>query len=240
MPWWEGLIRGLEPRRSLRYGRESGFRAHVTLMRELTPGSGPRRTPRHGAAGSDANSPGLPHLPRVRKTSGKYAVKVAPDAHGDQRRPSCVRVCCRTRAPCAALCAAPGPACYFVTTLNLLRPRIYTTPPKLMSPHFNSLKCRRHGIAAIPDVQSALTGAEARGRGHRFADACVAEPCPRPRPRQPSLHNPVPPPPPAAERMRNDARARRWPGVGAGLRIEGRRAKMEDRRTKKRIKDAAH
>ncbi|GBP54447.1 hypothetical protein EVAR_36004_1 [Eumeta japonica] len=51
--------------------------------------------------------PGLPHLPRVRKTSSNYAVEVAPDAHGDQRRPSCVRVCCRTCAPCVALRAAP-------------------------------------------------------------------------------------------------------------------------------------
>ncbi|GBP83611.1 hypothetical protein EVAR_61225_1 [Eumeta japonica] len=50
----------------------------------------------------------------------------------------------------------PGPACYFVTTLNLLRSRTYTPAPKLMSPHFNSLKCRRLGTAAIPDVQSAL------------------------------------------------------------------------------------
>ncbi|GBP24397.1 hypothetical protein EVAR_19272_1 [Eumeta japonica] len=50
----------------------------------------------------------------------------------------------------------PGPACYFVTTLNLLRSRTYTTAPKLMSPHSNSLKCRRLGTAAIPDVQSAL------------------------------------------------------------------------------------
>ncbi|GBP23875.1 RNA polymerase II-associated protein 1 [Eumeta japonica] len=37
-----------------------------------------------------------------------------------------------------------------------LRSRIYTTAPKLTSPHFNSLKCRRLGTAAIPDVQSAL------------------------------------------------------------------------------------
>ncbi|GBP35055.1 hypothetical protein EVAR_75258_1 [Eumeta japonica] len=48
------------------------------------------------------------------------AVEVAPDAHGGQRRPSCVRVCCRKRAPCAALRALrPGPACsLFETTLN--------------------------------------------------------------------------------------------------------------------------
>ncbi|GBP30639.1 Modular serine protease [Eumeta japonica] len=80
---------------------------NVAPMLQLTPGSGPWRTPRRGAAGSDANSPGLPHLPRVQKTSGNYAVEVAPDAHGDQRRPSCVCVCCRIRAPCAALRAAP-------------------------------------------------------------------------------------------------------------------------------------
>ncbi|GBP56134.1 hypothetical protein EVAR_26105_1 [Eumeta japonica] len=128
----------------------------IAVWTELTTGSGPRRTPRRGAAGSDVNSSGLPHLPRVRKTSGNYAVEVAPDAHRDQRRPSCVRVCCRTRAPAPRFAPRPGPACYFVTTLNLLRSRIYTTARKLMSPHFNSLKCRRLGTAAIPDVQSAL------------------------------------------------------------------------------------
>ncbi|GBP58163.1 hypothetical protein EVAR_86325_1 [Eumeta japonica] len=92
----------------LPYSTKRGF--------ELTPGSGPQRTPRRGAAGSDANSPRYPRLPRVRKTSGNYTVEVAPDAHGDQRRPSRVRVCCRTRAPCAARRAPryaprPGPAC---------------------------------------------------------------------------------------------------------------------------------
>ncbi|GBP82450.1 hypothetical protein EVAR_60179_1 [Eumeta japonica] len=66
-----------------------------------------------------------------------------------------------------------------------------------------------------------------RRRGHRLADACVAEPCPRPR--QPPLRNPVPPPP-AAESMRNDARARGWPGVGTGLKIEDRSKKEEGRR----------
>ncbi|GBP57326.1 hypothetical protein EVAR_39966_1 [Eumeta japonica] len=68
-----------------------------------------------------------------------------------------------------------------------------------------------------------------RRRGHRLTDACVAEPCLPPRPRQPPLRNPVPPPP-AAERMRNDARARGWPGVGTGLKIEDRSKKEEGRR----------
>ncbi|GBP86422.1 hypothetical protein EVAR_61121_1 [Eumeta japonica] len=122
---------------------------------QLTPGSGPRRTPRRGAAGSDADSPRYPRLPRVRKTSCNYAVEVAPDAHGDQRRPSQVCVCCRTRAPCAALRAAPRTGLLFCDYPQL-RSRIYTTAPKLMSPHFNSLKCRRLSTAAIPDVQSAL------------------------------------------------------------------------------------
>ncbi|GBP10047.1 hypothetical protein EVAR_77487_1 [Eumeta japonica] len=36
-----------------------------------------------------------------------------------------------------------------------------------------------------------------------------------PRPLQPPLRNPMPPP--TAERMRNDACAREWPGVGTGL-----------------------
>ncbi|GBP18021.1 hypothetical protein EVAR_16967_1 [Eumeta japonica] len=75
-------------------------------------GSGPQRTPRRGAAGSDASSPGLSRVPRMRirttpQTPQAQAVEVAPDAHGGQRRPSCVRVCCRTRAPCTALRAAP-------------------------------------------------------------------------------------------------------------------------------------
>ncbi|GBP52328.1 hypothetical protein EVAR_38474_1 [Eumeta japonica] len=103
----------LEPRRSLRYGRESVFRAHVgpTHDVELTPGSGPRRTPRRGAAGPDASSPRSSRLPRVRvqspHTPPAQAVEDAPDAHGGQRRPSRARVCCRTRAQCAALRAAP-------------------------------------------------------------------------------------------------------------------------------------
>ncbi|GBP03658.1 hypothetical protein EVAR_2411_1 [Eumeta japonica] len=60
---------------------------------QLTPGSGPLRTSRRGAAGSDTNSPGPSRLPRVRvqitsQTPPAQAVEVAPDAHGDQRRPS--------------------------------------------------------------------------------------------------------------------------------------------------------
>ncbi|GBP82021.1 hypothetical protein EVAR_52225_1 [Eumeta japonica] len=87
-------------------GAFCGARGH-----QLTPGSGPRRTPRRGAAGPDASSPGSSRLPRVRvqspHTPPAQAVEDTPDAHGGQRRPSCARVCCRTRAPCAALRAAP-------------------------------------------------------------------------------------------------------------------------------------
>ncbi|GBP18796.1 hypothetical protein EVAR_93224_1 [Eumeta japonica] len=91
---------------------------------ELTPGSGPQRTPCRGAAGSDASSPGTSRLPRVRvrispQTLPAQVVEVAPDVHGDQRRPSCARVCCRTRAPCAVLRAVPRTGLHiFVTTLN--------------------------------------------------------------------------------------------------------------------------
>ncbi|GBP56013.1 hypothetical protein EVAR_97434_1 [Eumeta japonica] len=141
---------------------DSGALYSTALTAQLTPGSGPLRTPWRGAAGSDANSPGLSRLPRVRvqitsQTPPAQAVEVALDAHGGQRRPSCVRVCCRTRAPCAALRAAPRTGLHiFVTTLNLLRSRLNITAPKLMSPHFNLLKCRRLGTAATTDVQSAL------------------------------------------------------------------------------------
>ncbi|GBP32967.1 hypothetical protein EVAR_20147_1 [Eumeta japonica] len=68
-----------------------------------------------------------PHLLRVRTTSRtplaiNNAVEVAPDAHGGHRRPSCVRVCCRTRALCAVLYALrPEPACV------LLRPGTVVT-----------------------------------------------------------------------------------------------------------------
>ncbi|GBP52327.1 hypothetical protein EVAR_38473_1 [Eumeta japonica] len=48
-----------------------------------------------------------------------------------------------------------------------------------------------------------------------------------PPPCQPPLRNPVPPPP-AAERMRNDARARGWPGVSTGLKMEDRSKKEEE------------
>ncbi|GBP33996.1 hypothetical protein EVAR_24910_1 [Eumeta japonica] len=69
---------------------------------QLTPGSG-RGAPRRGAAGPDVSSPGSSRLPRVRvqspHTPPAQAVEDAPDAHGGQRRPSCARVCCRTRAP---------------------------------------------------------------------------------------------------------------------------------------------
>ncbi|GBP94216.1 hypothetical protein EVAR_99962_1 [Eumeta japonica] len=97
-------MKGREPGRSLWYGGDSVYRVHVALLRsELTPGSGPLRTPRRDAAGSDANSPGLSRLPRVRvqitsQTPPAQAVEVAPDAHGGQRRPSCVRVLPNTRA----------------------------------------------------------------------------------------------------------------------------------------------
>ncbi|GBP19148.1 hypothetical protein EVAR_83461_1 [Eumeta japonica] len=83
-------------------------------MQELTPGSGPRRTPRRGAAGPDASSPGSSRLPRVRvqppHTPPAQAVEDAPDAHG-QRRPSCARVLPNTRAVRRA--SRPGPACIF-------------------------------------------------------------------------------------------------------------------------------
>ncbi|GBP37702.1 hypothetical protein EVAR_23751_1 [Eumeta japonica] len=39
--------------------------------------------------------------------------------------------------------------------------------------------------------------------------------------------------PPATERMRNDARARGWPGVGTGLKTEDKRQKTEDQRRMK-------
>ncbi|GBP27884.1 hypothetical protein EVAR_14073_1 [Eumeta japonica] len=144
---------------------------------QLTPGSGPLRTPWRGAAGSDANSPGLSRLPRVRvqitsQTPPAQAVEVAPDAHGGQRRLSCVRVCCRTRAPCAALRAAPRTGLHiFATTLNLLRSRLNITAPKLMSPHFNLLKCRRLGTAATTDVQSALVRPPRRLPDSEVSDA---------------------------------------------------------------------
>ncbi|GBP24395.1 hypothetical protein EVAR_19270_1 [Eumeta japonica] len=107
-------------------------------------------------SGTDASSPGPSRLSRVRvqtspQTPLAQAVEVAPDAHGGQRRPSCVRVCCRTRAP------RPGPACIFCDYPQFIEiPDIHTTAPKLMSPHSNSLKCRRLGTAATTDVQSAL------------------------------------------------------------------------------------
>ncbi|GBP21131.1 hypothetical protein EVAR_11162_1 [Eumeta japonica] len=77
------------------------------------------------------------------------------DAHGaNAGRP--VRVCAAEHARRAPLRAPrPGPA-YFVTTLNLLRSRINITAPKLMSPHFNLLKCRRLTTAATSQVQNAL------------------------------------------------------------------------------------
>ncbi|GBP88581.1 hypothetical protein EVAR_68611_1 [Eumeta japonica] len=125
VPWRGEPITDLKPRQSLRYGRKSVFQAKWRQRIQLTPGSGPRRTPRRGAAGSDASSPLLSSsLPRMRvqlpQTPPAQAVEDAPDAHGGQRRPSYVRVCCRTRTPCVALCALrPGPACAsFATTLN--------------------------------------------------------------------------------------------------------------------------
>ncbi|GBP28310.1 hypothetical protein EVAR_11770_1 [Eumeta japonica] len=67
------------------------------------------------------------------------------------------------------------------------------------------------------------TRAGARRRGHRLADACVAEPC-LPRPRQPPLRNPVPPP--AAERNVTRPRVAR----STGLKMEDRSKKEEGRR----------
>ncbi|GBP18867.1 hypothetical protein EVAR_20397_1 [Eumeta japonica] len=71
---------------------------------------------------------GHPRLPRVRMTSRtpsaiNNAVEVAPDAHGGQRRPSCVRVLPNTRAVRRTLRAAPRTDLrIIVTTLSLLRP----------------------------------------------------------------------------------------------------------------------
>ncbi|GBP22186.1 hypothetical protein EVAR_10696_1 [Eumeta japonica] len=84
-------------------------------MQQLTPGSGLRRTPRRGAAGSDASSPRSSRLPRVRvqspHTPPAQAVEDARRPRGTNAgRPA--RVCCRTRAVRRAS-PRPGPACIF-------------------------------------------------------------------------------------------------------------------------------
>ncbi|GBP91360.1 hypothetical protein EVAR_66977_1 [Eumeta japonica] len=102
------------------------------MLQRVNSGSGPRRTPRRGAAGPDASSQGHPRFPasanNIANTSGNYAVGVALDAHGDNAdRRACV---CAAEHACRAPRYAPRPdrPAYFVTTLNLLRSRTYTPP----------------------------------------------------------------------------------------------------------------
>ncbi|GBO99409.1 hypothetical protein EVAR_619_1 [Eumeta japonica] len=84
----------------------------------LTPGSGPQRTLRRGAAGSDANSPRLPHLPECDKPPATMLSRSRPTPTGTNTgRPACV--CAAEHARRVPRYAPrPGPACYFVTTLN--------------------------------------------------------------------------------------------------------------------------
>ncbi|GBP41639.1 hypothetical protein EVAR_31955_1 [Eumeta japonica] len=75
---------------------------------------------------------GQPRLPRVRTTSRTLpainnAVEVAPEAHSGQRRPSCVRVCCRTRAPRCTRCAPDRPAYYCDYPQFIETPDIHST-----------------------------------------------------------------------------------------------------------------
>ncbi|GBP02437.1 hypothetical protein EVAR_72201_1 [Eumeta japonica] len=200
-----------------------------------------------------------------RKTSG-ISRRGRADAHGGQRRPSCVRVCCRTRAP------RPGPACIFCDYPQFIEiSDIHTTAPKLMSPHSNSLKCWRLGTrppqtcrvhwygrpgayrtlkcptprayhaadgGRLPDIVGTITLGEPmlqsprRSEEHRRGPEREEEDtgsltrawlsrAPNARPRQPPLATRCRPT--AAEHMRNDARARGWPGVSTGLKIEERR-----------------
>ncbi|GBP22380.1 hypothetical protein EVAR_11896_1 [Eumeta japonica] len=252
---------------TLNEGVEEPRARDVAERKQLTPGSGPRRTPRRGAAGSDASSSGPSSLPRVRvrissQTPPAQVVEVAPNTHGGERRPSSVRVCCRTRAPCAALRAAPRTGLLFcdypqfietpdlhhcTKAAPLHQSKKYIIASKPMSPHFNLLKCRWLGTAATSDVQNALTTltrARRRRRGQRLADTCcfgcccwIAGACcldavgvhrhptgggrlrawielsPAPSSTYASQSGA----PAAAERMRDYARARGWPGVGTGL-----------------------
>ncbi|GBP36011.1 hypothetical protein EVAR_29139_1 [Eumeta japonica] len=64
-------------------------------------------------------------------------------------------------------------------------------------------------------MRAALIGRRPPASDHRRSAACAACSVPPSRPRQLPLHNPVPPPP-AIERIRDDARARGWSGVGTG------------------------
>ncbi|GBP62728.1 hypothetical protein EVAR_56246_1 [Eumeta japonica] len=113
---------------------------------QLTPGSGPRRTPRRGAAGPDASSPGSSRLPRVRvqspHTPPAQAVEDTPDAGANAGRPA--RVCAAEHARRAPRFAPrPDRPAHYSTTL--FESRTYIITPKPMSPHFNLLKCRRLG-----------------------------------------------------------------------------------------------
>ncbi|GBP08927.1 hypothetical protein EVAR_78305_1 [Eumeta japonica] len=127
---------------------------HVGLIRQLTPGSG--RTPAHQDYHVSCECEYEQHRKHLRhKPSRSRPTPTGANAG----RPACV---CAAEHARRAL--RPGPACaLFVTTLNLLRPRTYTPPHlKLMSPHFNLLKCRRLGTAANADMQ--CTGTAARER----------------------------------------------------------------------------
>ncbi|GBP04466.1 UPF0160 protein MYG1, mitochondrial [Eumeta japonica] len=86
--------------------------------------------------------------------------------------PACV--CAAEHARCAPRYALrPGPACIFCDYPQFIEiPEIHPTAPKLLSPHFNSLKCRRLGTAANKDMYSTGTATPALTEASR---------CPTPR-----------------------------------------------------------
>ncbi|GBP52555.1 hypothetical protein EVAR_39078_1 [Eumeta japonica] len=74
-------------------------------------------------------------------------------------RPACVCAAeYARRAPHYA--PRPGSACIFCDYPQFIEiPDIHPTAPKLLSPHFNLLKCRRFGTAANKDMYSTGTAA---------------------------------------------------------------------------------
>ncbi|GBP83208.1 hypothetical protein EVAR_66759_1 [Eumeta japonica] len=114
----------------------------------------------------------------------------------NQRRPFCVRVCCRTRA--VRRYAPPDrPAILRLGTATDVQSALVRPPRRLSDAEVSDAprlpRCGRRG--AYPDIVEQLLWCEPmlRGprrsedetragakRGHRLADACVAGPCPLP------------------------------------------------------------
>ncbi|GBP67379.1 hypothetical protein EVAR_43662_1 [Eumeta japonica] len=121
-----------------------------SCVRQLIPGSGPQRTPRRGAAGSDANSPDIHVSRECEQPPASMPLRSRPTPTGaNAGRPACV---------CAAEHARRAP-------------RFACCAPDRLAHHL------RLGIAATSEVQSTLVRPPPALTGSRSVRRATRLPC---------------------------------------------------------------